>query len=198
MATIDIDPDGDLIVEIEEQRLRISSKVISLASPVFCAMLRSGFKEGTSQATTSDPRIIPLPEDDLEAFKLVCRVIHFQLDQIPQELKIDALEKLALVCDKYQCTIAMRHCAALWLQRLSDTFLAAELNRQLLVAYLLDLPTAFSDISWRLMQAQAGPFEALPGLTDHPTVPCSLLGWSNCNPSNNPGESRSIAKWREF
>ncbi|OAL20982.1 hypothetical protein AYO22_08402 [Fonsecaea multimorphosa] len=177
MTTTNIDPTGDLVIDIENERLRISSKVLSLASPVFGVMLSSGFKEGTPQSTDDSPRVIPLPEDDLEAFKLVCRVIHFQLDQIPQELKIDSLEKLALVCDKYQCTVAMRHCAALWLQSLSDTYLAVELNRQLLVAYLLDLPTAFSDISWRLMQAQAGPFEALPGLTDHPTVPCSLLGW---------------------
>ncbi|KIW31444.1 uncharacterized protein PV07_03094 [Cladophialophora immunda] len=177
MATIDIDPVGDLVIEIEDERLRISSKVLSLASPVFGAMLSSGFKEGSLQTVEDNPRIIPLPEDDLEAFKLICKIIHFQLDQIPQELKIDSLENLALVCDKYQCTVAMRHCAALWLQRISDTYLAAELNRQLLVAYLLDLPTAFSDISWRLMQAQAGPFETLPGLTDHPTVPCSLLGW---------------------
>ncbi|OAP54365.1 hypothetical protein AYL99_11466 [Fonsecaea erecta] len=177
MATIDIDPVGDLVIEIDHERLRISSKVLSLASPVFNVMLRSGFKEGNVQTTDDSPRVIPLPEDDLEAFKLVCRVIHFQLDHIPQELKIESLEKLALVCDKYQCTVAMRHCAALLLQRLSDTYVASELNRQLLVAFLLDLPTAFSDISWRLMQAQAGSFEALPGLTDHPTVPSSFLGW---------------------
>ncbi|KIW82528.1 hypothetical protein Z517_05555 [Fonsecaea pedrosoi CBS 271.37] len=177
MATtcIDIDPIGDLVIEIENERLRTSSKVLSLASPVFAAMLRPGFREGTVRNTEDNLRVVPLPDDDLDAFKLVCRVIHFQLDQIPQELEIDSLEKLALVCDKYQCTVALRHCAALWLQSLSDTYVAAQLNRQLLVAYLLDLPTAFSDISWRLMQSQAGQFDVLPGLTDHPTVPSSLL-----------------------
>ena len=41
-----IDPNGDLILEVGDRSLLVSSKVLSIASPVFRTMLGPNFKEG--------------------------------------------------------------------------------------------------------------------------------------------------------
>ena len=178
IPTNNIDPMGDIIFEVGEQRerIRVSSKVLALVSPVFTAMLQSGFKESVGAGITPATPTIPLPEDDSQAFTLLARVIHHQLDHVPLELDIISLEKLACLCDKYGCTIAMVFCGTLWLERCTRVAQGVELNRLLLVSYLLDLPDLFSDISWKILQAQKGPVDSLPGLTDHPLVHHFFIG----------------------
>lgn len=41
-----MDPDGDLIIKCSDVRFLVSSKALSLASPVLRAMFTPGFKEG--------------------------------------------------------------------------------------------------------------------------------------------------------
>jgi hypothetical protein len=50
--TVMIDPDGDVLLQVgssePKAHLLVSSKVLSLASPVFAVMLSPQFKEGIS------------------------------------------------------------------------------------------------------------------------------------------------------
>lgn len=171
MPLITIDSKGDIVLELGKERLLVSSKALTLASPVFEAMFKPTFKEGIqSHQNSCDPSIIPLPEDDAEAFILLCKVVHHRAHEIPQEPGIPCLENLAFICDKYQCSAAVAYHGIVWLQRLLRDAGAKDLNRLLLLAYVLDLPDCFSSISWEILQTHTGQFVDLPLLADHPLI----------------------------
>jgi hypothetical protein len=122
MTTIDLDRRGNVVVNIGGERVRVSSTILSHASPVFAAMFGSGFKETvTAQTTTANPVNITLPEDDLNAFVVLCEIIHLQTDKMllaPQLRNIQELEKLRVLADKYQCVAKIKPFAELQLLNL--------------------------------------------------------------------------------
>lgn len=72
------DPDGDIQLEITDgaasNSIRVSSHMLTLASPVFKRMLTSEFREG--QLPQYGPRIISLREDSPDAMTLICHAMH--------------------------------------------------------------------------------------------------------------------------
>jgi hypothetical protein len=61
---------------------------------VFARMVKSQFKESlsNSKSTPANPLLIPLPDEDEEAFTILCSVIHYQMDS-------------------YSCLSYKRHCS---------------------------------------------------------------------------------------
>jgi hypothetical protein len=176
MATTDIDAAGDVVVQIGEERIRISSKVMSLASPVFKGMFRSGFKEGlTPQSTASNPSIISLPDDDPTAFIYLSRAIHFQGCELPKHVNIAFFEKLASMYDKYQCTAPIASYVQAPLEKLAASASTRDLGKILFVAYILDAPHLFSSASWKMVIAQEQPWQAIPDAMNHPSISVFLL-----------------------
>jgi hypothetical protein len=176
MATTDIDAAGDVVVQIGEERIRISSKVMSLASPVFKAMFTSGFKEGlTPQATASNPSIISLPDDDPTAFICLSRAIHFQGFELPEHVDIAFFEKLASLYDKYQCAAPIASYVQAPLEKLAASASTRGISKILFVAYLLDAPHLFSSASWKMVINQETPWLAIPDAMNHPSISVSLL-----------------------
>lgn len=98
-----IDPDGDVVLVLEGAELQVSSKVLSVASAVFKAMFGPHFVEG-SDLNGAGPRRVPLPEDDAGAMTILCNMLHHRSENVPTEPAPSDLEKLAVVCDKYDCT----------------------------------------------------------------------------------------------
>lgn len=72
------DPDGDVQLDITDgaasNSIRVSSHMLTIASPVFKRMLTSEFKEG--QVPQYGPRIISLKEDSPDAMILICHAMH--------------------------------------------------------------------------------------------------------------------------
>lgn len=162
MAIVDIDPDGDVIIKIGDDDLRVSSQVLCLASPVFKAVLRSGFKEGlTAETSAQNPKHIALPDEGSTAFNLVCKVIHFQLDTLPRSLSVDALEQLSVICDKYQVIVPMLSLGTSWVLNKVPDSCVDELCRLLTVASLLDLPEAFYEVSRMILHLSCGELASL-------------------------------------
>ena len=120
-----------------------------------------------------------LPENDVEATVILCRILHFSTDEVPAKPSTICLEKLAFLCDKYQCNSAMKYCGGLWLR---DWLLFYEkqdppiddLCRLLIFAYAIDLPYEFMAISWQLFLYHKGPFlgpsTQVVMLLDHPLL----------------------------
>lgn len=181
-SVINVDPSGDVILGVScpdgQKRLLVSSKVQTLASPVFAAMFKSHFKEGLSSYPTSTKPPIPLPDDDAEAFIVLCNAIHYRTDDVPKKLTSTCLENLAIICDKYNCTSALAPWSAMWFQAKIDSFDAKDLHKLFFAAYILDSPDAFSRISWEILFIQVGPFLNLPGVTDHDFITGNILGRS--------------------
>ena len=166
--TCEIDPEGDLYLEVGTLLLLVSSKILSLASPVFDKMLNSRFKEGLiNQQDWGKPRIV-LPADDEKGIELVCRILHYCRSQMPPKISDVLLYSVALVCDKYDCVSALQAWATV---RLQDEGLLepcdANISNLLVAAYIFDLPEQFSHISWSILLKHAGNFKNLEVDEDH-------------------------------
>ncbi|KAJ9602055.1 hypothetical protein H2200_013415 [Cladophialophora chaetospira] len=179
MATVDIDPAGDVIVEIGEEleRVRVSSKTMSLTSPVFRAMFNSGFREGlTAQTSSSNPSTISLPDDDLAAFLYLGKIMHFQKPELPPEADIEFLEKVTGMYDKYQFTTPIAHIVEAPLDQFIRSAAMTDLYRILFIAYLLDAPQLFSTTSWEILITHPISFESMPAMMEHPSISTTLRG----------------------
>lgn len=162
---VHIDNEGDILLQLSQstiddvsddqpqdedprtQVLTVSSRILCLASPVFNAMLRSSFKEAVDlvhHKTSSKPYCLDLPEDDAEAMTVFCKVTHFNIDDITETPTAAFLEKLAYVCDKYQCSGSMKYFGAVWVRNWfqnhdEKTTSIDDLCQILIFAYVLDL-----------------------------------------------------------
>lgn len=77
---------------------RVSSKAMSLASPVWPVMFDpSGpFKSGRPENDS-----VIFPEDNAQALQILLYIAHLQLHSIPETLSFTQLLNLAIICDKY-------------------------------------------------------------------------------------------------
>lgn len=99
-----IDPEGDLVVAIGDnppRYTRISTRHITLISPVFRAMLGPDFVEGQSTHKTVRTAL-QLPEDDVKGMRLLFQLAHWQITD-PKEIDVEAFPALLVACDKYDC-----------------------------------------------------------------------------------------------
>ena len=149
---IDIDPAGDVIaicfglvkkkigmeagaepctdVVESECRMRVSSKILSVASAPFKAMLQPGFCEGNFQRSTESPLELNL-EDNSFALELLLKIIHhhdvstvfFSIPAEDGEIMSDhdysALYELALLAEKYLCRHVVRYFCGSWITKLA-------------------------------------------------------------------------------
>jgi hypothetical protein len=106
--TIVLHDGGDAILIIgsdtaSQQPVLVSKTAMIMASPVWKAMFERHWKENESTE-------IPLPDDDVEAMLLVLRIAHLRFHELPRTfgLSMDALLKLAVVCDKYDLVKLVR------------------------------------------------------------------------------------------
>lgn len=109
------DADIVLVLGDGETQLRVSSVILSSASPVFTTMLGPNFLEGQGDRSAQDPKEITLLDDDVNAMVRLCRLIHHQDNMPPTPNDKDSLagvaeELLALVivADKYRCIDSIR------------------------------------------------------------------------------------------
>jgi hypothetical protein len=172
---ITLDCHGDLVLELQDRALQVSSKVLRLSSPFFAAMLKSTFKEGTQHcAGSNEPSVVPLPDEDPDAFLLYCQIIHFQ--DVPSRPLPVTLAQLALLCDKYDISKAVIGWSRVWLQSLAQGDASAEdLSYLLILAYVLDLREAFFMISKAIVLSHVGAFHVLP-FSSNPLIRDGLVG----------------------
>lgn len=111
----DPDPNGDIKLLLGPSRtsLRVSSKVLGLASPVIRAMIDPNFL--SKRPSYEDPPEISLPDDDLTAMRWICSTLHFH--DVVDDVPLSTLKQIALVCDKYDFSAALRSWSEIWLRR---------------------------------------------------------------------------------
>lgn len=156
----DVDPSGDLILSVGPQQFntRVSSKVLSLASPVFAAMLSANFAEGQSLLTSAtDPAETPslfLPDDDPEAMHWFCRALHHNMDVNKKKVGFDLCLELAELCDKYDASVALSGCSNSWIESLEEETMIDDRRclQGLCIAYAFDNHQAFWHITRNVME----------------------------------------------
>ncbi|KAI8936706.1 hypothetical protein NX059_007098 [Plenodomus lindquistii] len=79
----------DCIFLVGPDKVRISanSTLLSAVSKPFRTMFGPNWKEGNDlkTTTTSTPEF-PLPEDDATALQILCAVIHYRSDEVPENV----------------------------------------------------------------------------------------------------------------
>lgn len=117
---VDADPNGDVSFLIGDPNnantLRVSSKVLTLASSVFAALFSPKYSEGIALSNSTEVRQIALPDDDPEALILICHALHHQRIT-PQNISFALLGKAAVVCDKYDLATVLTSWFGLWMQQ---------------------------------------------------------------------------------
>ncbi|CAG8976401.1 hypothetical protein HYALB_00008525 [Hymenoscyphus albidus] len=88
-------------VEFVGIQMIVSLKHLRLASPVFKARLKPGFREGDALRNNGYTEIY-FPDDDPGAFYIVMAILHAYAGDIPWDLEIQELFELAIVVDKYK------------------------------------------------------------------------------------------------
>ncbi|KAF7870364.1 hypothetical protein EAF04_004110 [Stromatinia cepivora] len=79
----------------------VSSKHMTLASPVFETMLSDDkFKEGAELLAKGKVEI-ELPDDNADAFSIIVQMIHGRNKTVPQQVPFKLLLKLAILTEKY-------------------------------------------------------------------------------------------------
>jgi hypothetical protein len=166
-ALVIIDAAGDVLLELPDgargkARLRVSSKALSLASPVLDRMFQSRFREGLATARLSpEMPVVTLPEDDVEVMAVLCNVVHHRMEDVPRCLSVACLEKMAMAADKYDCVTALTHSSIVWLQAGLEAYVPKDWIKLVHAAYILDIPTAFARTSWEVIIAKKGPLNKL-------------------------------------
>lgn len=102
IKTVTCDPKGDAILVVNESTyIRVSSKVLSVGSPVFRALFDGRFLEGQNLSSTEPPKL-SFTEDNVDAMACLCRRLHW-LEEPLGPIPIDLMFDLAILADKYDC-----------------------------------------------------------------------------------------------
>ncbi|KAK5726164.1 hypothetical protein LTR17_012979 [Elasticomyces elasticus] len=101
--------EGDVKLVLQNgTRVRVSSVVLSLASPVFKKMLGPHYLEGQAPRSAEQPKEVQLPDDDPNAMGKMLALLHFHdADTRIAVISPAELANLAVAVDKYDCVTAL-------------------------------------------------------------------------------------------
>ncbi|KAK2624994.1 hypothetical protein QTJ16_005363 [Diplocarpon rosae] len=126
--------------------MRVSSKRVMLASPVFKAMLKHSFVEGVTLRTTGKVEV-PLPDDDPVVFGLLMDIVHGTKGKTPPPMNTLFLTKIAILVDKYRLQQYVASHSDRWVDSLRDelpqTF-SADLMHWLCISWVFRRPIEFN------------------------------------------------------
>ncbi|KAJ8060596.1 hypothetical protein OCU04_010907 [Sclerotinia nivalis] len=88
--------------QLYRYHLLVSAKHMSLASPVFKAVLAGGFRE-TVELREKGRTEVALPDDDADAMTILIDVIHGRFKLVSKTLNLGTLTRMSILVDKYQC-----------------------------------------------------------------------------------------------
>lgn len=147
------DPDGDVTLEVGQElkaHFVVSSKVMSLASPVFKAMFSPRFREG-SELAAGIRKPIPLPDDDPDGMAIICGILHHKTDGVPARPSLEIIGDVAVLCDKYKIGEATHGWTRAWLSIYSNIFKITKIRDEMLtllwITSALDNAEYFTAIS---------------------------------------------------
>jgi hypothetical protein len=137
--------------------LLVSPQILRLVSPVFEAMFNGNFEDGQDLSVAS-PRNVAMSDDDPEALALLCMITHMHLGDIPNQVSFDKLADFTVLCDKYQCTTAVRFWSKMQTTQLLSNPHAPMFEKLMFVTCVLDLHIEFEQVTLRMIRDCYGTF----------------------------------------
>lgn len=146
-------------------RMRVSSKHLTFASKVFRAMLQGSWSETSSSSSSrGSPRQITTSDWDAKALAIVLDTIHGRFRQVPKDINLFLLARIATIVDYYQCYESMEPISNSWLSRDSmqregmHSYSEYSLLR-LYVAWVFENDIIFTAVARRVLSYSKGPSE---------------------------------------
>ena len=137
-------------------RIRVSSKHLTLASPVFRTMFKVNYNEGLSLYSQCHAEL-PLQDDNPAAFLIILHLIHGQIRKVPRKVDLSMLTELAILVDKYELLESVEMLLDHWLQNLKST-IPLTLNNDLLpwicISYVFKKSEIFKKVT-KIAQAES-------------------------------------------
>ena len=155
---VSVSPNGDIILVVGPQavRLRVHSLFLRSASKVFNAMFGPNWSEGQGLSEQS-PRQVIMEEDDPEALRIICCVIHHLNDDVPRTLSPEQVFQIAIEIDKYDLAVALRYATSQWLKG-SDTLDVLRMGYLMASAFLISDMENFAKYTLELILHSTGPY----------------------------------------
>lgn len=153
----DIDSDGDVYLnlssdpDITQRLVRVSSKVLCLASPVFKAMLGSSSFKEAEKLRSGTPALIPLIGDNEDALLVVLNAAHLCTQLIPCNVSLDLLYEIAVVCDKYDMARVLLPWPIIWTAGFDGINCDAGDKRWLVISWVFKQSRIFTIITRALI-----------------------------------------------
>ena len=182
----DPDPNGDVILLIgkDQTPMKVCSQVVSLASPTLAALLKPCFREG-HELSVRGTVTIPLSDDDPDAFRIICNVLHFKNEHL--QVDLPTLLKISIACDYYELGRPLLPWAGQWLgPHLKQTPISDwQANAQsLCISYILGDGHAFTQSTQSLLlYASDANMDKLSESECFMLLPSGLLSKSKSNRS---------------
>ena len=140
---------GDVVLIVEDKsqniaKFLVSSKVLALASPVFAALFSQNFSEG-GRIIEGDRPEITLRDDDPAVMRQILGILHYW--DPGDEINAEMLSALAIHCDKYTCTGALRSWIKNWFTSIGPAKSVDDYGFLLLAAHFFRMPDSFASVS---------------------------------------------------
>ncbi|KAM5467099.1 hypothetical protein MauCBS54593_005719 [Microsporum audouinii] len=143
--------------------IQASAKHLVLASPVFKRMLADGWKEG---ATLSEQGSVEVTADgwDPQVFLIWLKIIHCQHHDVPRQLSLEVLAKIAVISDYYECKSVLGFFSETWISSL-ETSIPTKYSRDLIlwmwVCWYFQLRSQFREATLIAMEHAISPIPSL-------------------------------------
>ncbi|KAK3400229.1 hypothetical protein B0T20DRAFT_180277 [Sordaria brevicollis] len=163
-SVIDIDPDGDLLLETGiigggGSKFRVCSATLRRHSPVWKTMLFGPWKE--AKPADGSEWVVELPDDPAFEMRITLYIMHGLFDQAPETLYIDRMFRLMILLNKYDMARIVKPWCTKWMPSAESSFLPTHITESLYIAWEMGNESLFT---FRLAQISINTQEKGSGL----------------------------------
>lgn len=143
-------------------RMRVSSKHLSLASPMFKKMLHGPWKE--AQGLRVGHVEIRMDWQNLDAMLILMKAIHGNWPDFPRDVSLETLAEICTLVDYYYCQKAIHHTLELWIRHLAGGMAKAscdDIVRWIWISWVLRATDLFRYATYQAVSQSKGPISTI-------------------------------------
>ena len=153
-----LDPEGDLIIDLNNERaVVVSSKVLSVVSPVLKSMIECASKYDTPQSVPARR----MQMHNTEPVEFLLLLLHSSLDESRSRwathmMNLGFFTALVDLAEEYKCLLAVRHACTAALHRILNLAVSPspdKLSDAAQLAHRLKLSGEFRNVTGRMIEA---------------------------------------------
>jgi hypothetical protein len=193
-----VDPEGDVVLLLQQQQpppppesdtsnkgllpspssalqIKVSSRHLAFASPVFKVMFQGGFAE-SSVLKSSGSLIVALDEDNPAAILVLMHMVHGKFYHLPTNMSLQELKNIAVLVDKYDLHETVAPFTNGWAESagLSKYIETEDLMSWVFICWVFGLGTKFQQLTQRWISDSSSNFVITPSLP----IPGKIIGQS--------------------